>query len=860
MMRRIQKQQAEQGIALLEQAHKEIKRQIERRKTDEVKNLLEQCQQYAIALGEMIEKEAGEGTTMVRLLEDYCERVYEIYQEAGRMQPGDAKNVYKKLSWLQPRLKSIMQEKLPVRKEVVFLPYKASMWDSLESIWMAACEDPSCDAYVIPIPYYDKNPDGSLGELHDESGLYPEYVPVTDYQSYSFAERQPDLIFIHNPYDEYNYLTSVHPFFYTRNLKQYTEKLVYVPYFVLEEPNPDDPNQVEGISHFCTTSGVLHADNVIVQSEKMRRIYVDVMTRFTEGHGLTRKDWEGKILGLGSPKLDKVWNAQQEASKIPEEWQERIQKPDGSRKKVILYNTGLTAFLQHSSVYLDKMRDVFCVFRERQEEAVLLWRPHPLLHGTVKTMRPAILEAYEKLLEEYQEERFGIYDDSAKLDRAIAVCDAYYGDPSSVVQLCKEAGRPVMLQNIELIFSEQRGEVLDRPLVFENGYDDGTSLWFTGYEYNSLIKMDKKTHEITWKGIFPDEPFAQQGLYNAAAACGQKLYFAPCMANEIAVYHMKTEKIQKIPLCRPVKTNGIYHEKFHFFRAVSAAKKIYFIPEYYPGLLCYDTERDMFCCFDDWVDKVEEVRVSERRYFTECVSVEDRLILPCACADAVVIFDMAEKKSRVIQTLRTDYPYKFCGVCHTGDFLYLVSADGTVSKRKADDMENEIRRWRLPKAGDEELAFYPVRYMEEAVWLFPFKNGSGYRIDIKTDQVTPFTAFDDEKSYTGHGFLFLCVLSDGEQWYVSTGNSRRFMRYHTGNGKKQESWLYLPPEAQKFLKEYKKKDFADQLREAPVTESAAECLTDLLSFLEIHERMQKDKKTKGNLENGRKIYQTLSMG
>ena len=170
-MRRIQKQQAEQGIALLEQAHKEIKRQIERRKTDEVKNLLEQCQQYAIALGEMIEKEAGEGTTMVRLLEDYCERVYEIYQEAGRMQPGDAKNVYKKLSWLQPRLKSIMQEKLPVRKEVVFLPYKASMWDSLESIWMAACEDPSCDAYVIPIPYYDKNPDGSLGELHDESGL-----------------------------------------------------------------------------------------------------------------------------------------------------------------------------------------------------------------------------------------------------------------------------------------------------------------------------------------------------------------------------------------------------------------------------------------------------------------------------------------------------------------------------------------------------------------------------------------------------------------------------------------------------------------------------------------------------------------
>ena len=27
----------------------------------------------------------------------------------------------------------------------------------LESVWQAADSDPYCDAYVIPIPYYDKN-------------------------------------------------------------------------------------------------------------------------------------------------------------------------------------------------------------------------------------------------------------------------------------------------------------------------------------------------------------------------------------------------------------------------------------------------------------------------------------------------------------------------------------------------------------------------------------------------------------------------------------------------------------------------------------------------------------------------------
>lgn len=35
--------------------------------------------------------------------------------------------------------------------KVVFMPYKASMWDSLESVWMAADKDERCEALVVPI-------------------------------------------------------------------------------------------------------------------------------------------------------------------------------------------------------------------------------------------------------------------------------------------------------------------------------------------------------------------------------------------------------------------------------------------------------------------------------------------------------------------------------------------------------------------------------------------------------------------------------------------------------------------------------------------------------------------------------------
>lgn len=125
------------------------------------------------------------------------------------------------------------------------------MWDSLESVWKAADEDENCDAYVIPIPYYDKNPDGSFREMHYEADQYPAYVPITRYDTYDFEKHRPDMIYIHNLYDKYNLVTSVHPFFYSDNLKKYTEKLIYIPYFVLGEIKSDEEEKIENMKHFC---------------------------------------------------------------------------------------------------------------------------------------------------------------------------------------------------------------------------------------------------------------------------------------------------------------------------------------------------------------------------------------------------------------------------------------------------------------------------------------------------------------------------------------------------------------------------------------------------------------------------------
>ena len=448
-MKKADKKRAENLVEVLKNIHTVIRKNLNSGNGAETLKLLEQCQAHAICLGEMIEALEGKETVTVSLLEAYCEQVYEIYRGLHQVSYGTGDRVYNLLAKKMVQIEKSVRNDIRVRIEAVFLPYKASMWDSLESIWKAADEDPDCDAYVIPIPYYDKKADGSPGRMHYEGDQYPEEVPVMDYQSYDFAKRHPDLILIHNPYDDCNSVTSVLPFFYSSNLKQYTEKLVYVPYFVLNEIDPDDEQMVKNMAHFCILPGVIHAHQVIVQSENMRKAYIKALTG--EFGARSERYWEHKILGLGSPKTDRVVTAKMEEPKIPKEWMRIIWKADGSRKKIILYNTSITALLQHEEKMLEKMADVFQFFRGNQKEVALLWRPHPLIQATIESLRPQLWEAYQKLVEWYRSEGWGIYDDTADVDRAIAVSDAYYGDWSSLVTLCRSVGMPVMIQDVDVL-------------------------------------------------------------------------------------------------------------------------------------------------------------------------------------------------------------------------------------------------------------------------------------------------------------------------------------------------------------------------------------------------------------------------
>ena len=124
--------------------------------------LLTDCQNCAITMGNKIEAVYGSGLKSIHALENYCESIYQISQHLDSLQ--ECMEIYDRT---KEQLLEVQREieEIPDKKEIAFMPYKASMWDSLESVYLAAREDKNCEAYVVPIPYFDRKADKTLGTM-----------------------------------------------------------------------------------------------------------------------------------------------------------------------------------------------------------------------------------------------------------------------------------------------------------------------------------------------------------------------------------------------------------------------------------------------------------------------------------------------------------------------------------------------------------------------------------------------------------------------------------------------------------------------------------------------------------------------
>ena len=449
-------------------------------------------------------------------------------------------------------LQKVMQERKAGKKLVVFLPYKASMWDSLESIWMAAAKDcEHCCTMVVPIPYADLNGEGKPIRWHDEIDAFPSYVHAVPHGDVNLASLHPDAIFVHNPYDGTNLVTRIDAAYDSDKLRAYTDCLVYVPYYVTSGGMGEFQRDIPSYDQF---------HYIIAQGKSSIPYFAQRV--------------QSKLLPLGSPKLDKVVRLAENPPEPPESWKAKL-----AGRTVYFYNTSLSGFLADTGRFLQKMRYVFETFRGRQD-ACLIWRPHPLLESTIQRMRPDVVPTYEALRDMFVREDIGIYDTTPEIEPTIAISDVYLGDSgTSVTALFGAAGKPLFLFNNRLHEPPTPGDWRSMlPVLFPTGE---AADWIV-MPTNQLWKRDA---DGACHFAAQLSRYTSGGYFLGAYERYGKVFVCPGNAEEVVVFDHGTLRHIALP-----KADMPYSTRFA--GALADDRYLFLLPLRYPYLIRIDLQTE----------------------------------------------------------------------------------------------------------------------------------------------------------------------------------------------------------------------------------------------------------------------------
>ncbi len=469
------------------------------KRSREAYQIVVDLQQALIEMGENIEKEEGTGSGAVKYLEEACEMLYQCTQVGNPVISTEylckAQRVYEKC------IDVVKNEISDDKVKIVFLAYKASMWTSMESIWKAAIQDEICEAKVVVIPYDILGCDGKREKEVYEADKFPGYVPVVNYKEYRLEEEKPDIVVIHNPYDETNTLTRVPQEYYSYNIKPHTNCLVYSPYHTIG-------GYIKGATDgFIEPQAALVADKVVVQSEFVKQIYLS--------YGFDAD----KILAYGSPKADAIATMGDEWS-IPDEWKRKLE----GKKKVFLLNTHWAYFMKGKVNEKNGKCDFAVRFHEELMQAIeekkgevgLIWRPHPLMFDAGNQRAKECMPYIEALIERMEQSNFAVVDKTDDYRYAFSASDAMVTTYSSLLNEYLITGKPVMIFQTKPTDEAGEASPIDHRSCYFRFSRDG------GVPFSEFIDMVLKGEDSKYHGRM--ELLNSKSFANMDGTAGEKIY------------------------------------------------------------------------------------------------------------------------------------------------------------------------------------------------------------------------------------------------------------------------------------------------------------------------------------------------
>lgn len=413
---------------------------------EDIITYLSELQNNIVSFGTLTESIKGEDCNTVKLLEQYLEVIYKVakyvqkfdgsinYEESAESKYAECDEEVKDTF---ASISEAIDSEIVNRRSVLFLPVKAKHFSSMRMAYEMETATPDTDVYVMPLPYYYKEYDGSFkDEMHiDTEEFIKANIPVTDYSRFDLSLLCPEKIYINSAYDEYNMAVSVDTRFYARNVKKYTEKLIYIPYFKLMEFDRANYPCWYNMQYYCTVPGVVMADKVYVQSENTRKVYIDKLNEWAGNEQYT-DIWEQKI---------DVYNESCEKHSEDE-------LRDAGSEKTIVWFVSAGSLAEFGDRYIEKAYRNLDVFALSKDKLKVLLISEPFLDEMIKTYSDELYKKWIGFIDEFNRSGIGevVSQGEEKSVEALLKANAYYGDPSYI---CKDfilMKKPVMLQNVEV--------------------------------------------------------------------------------------------------------------------------------------------------------------------------------------------------------------------------------------------------------------------------------------------------------------------------------------------------------------------------------------------------------------------------
>ena len=532
-MKKLQKQRILNMIETICEAHEEFPLA----DSDYLFELIYLCKESVQSVAKALESDNSEIDVVIFYIQEYCNLLQEFVN--AHQSEVNIEQLYFRLNNLIESIGySIKSNILEENYEILFLPYNASMWDSMESIYDEAVKDSRCNVVIMPIPYYGLDKLGNIISINCDSNKFPDNLNITDYKKYDISKKKPDIIFIHNPYDQYNKVTRIFEKYYSDELKKYTDHLVYIPYYVSENKTDE---------HLCFMPGVRNAWKVFVQSDKVRQQFI-------------KWNPEDKIIAMGSPKIDKIINSTKNKPIMPLEWRNKL-----AGKKVLFLNTHLTGLLNSTNEFLNKLHYIF-QYLAKDNDIAIIWRPHPLSMETAKSISIQLYKDFISLVENFKLMDNTIYDDSPNSLNAIAFSDAYIGDRSSMLTLYKATGKPIYLisNQVKTYLTCLKANINDHVI------------WLFSRDINALFKMDIMTKNVEYIDTIQFEPKFGKSLFKEVIKYNNNLFLVPSASDYIVVYDIINRKQQSYKINRKQNKYGVKNSN-----VIVEDKNIYMYPQFY---------------------------------------------------------------------------------------------------------------------------------------------------------------------------------------------------------------------------------------------------------------------------------------